>query len=207
MPEIPLTSLDVRQQQLVENAREALAQGNADYVLAICGPLLRQYPACLPLRRLLRAAQLIRYHEKNSLLAKAGGVLSRAPFLLSARPQGADALRERADQLLAADPTSVTALKLLAGAAARLGWSGTAVFAREAIRELSPDDEANLIALGEAQLEAGNPAGALLIADEILHRHPADADGQDLMRKAAIAQAVDKGHWDQPGDYRAKLKP
>jgi len=206
MPEVPITALDERQQKLVENAQVALARGNVDYVVTVCEPILQETPACLPVRRLLRTAQLARHHGKNSLLAKAGGVLSRAPFFLSTKATGPEVLRERADKLLKSDPTSVTALKLLAGAAAKLGWLETTVFAREAVQELAPHDEANLIALGEALLTVDRPADALRIADDILRRRPVDGDAQNLMRKASIAQTVNKGNWEKTGDYREKLK-
>lgn len=206
MPEVPITALDDRQQKLLENARIALERGNIEYVVTVCEPILQERPDCLPVRRLLRTAQLARHHGKNSLLAKAGGVLSRAPFLLTTRNTVPEVLRERADKLLSSDPTSVTALKLLAGAAAQLGWLETMVFAREAVRELAPHDQANLIALGEALLKADRPTEALKIADGILRHRPVDGDAQNLMRRASIAQTVTKGNWEQDGDYRAKLK-
>jgi hypothetical protein len=207
MPEVSLTALDERQQKLVENAQVALARGNIDYVVTVCEPILQEAPGCLPVRRLLRTALLARLHGKNSLLAKAGGVLSRAPFFLSTKASGPEVMRERADKLLKSDPTSVTALKLLAGAAAQLGWKETAVFAREAVRELAPHDQANLIALGEALLTVDRPADALRIADDILRHRPVDGDAQNLMRKASIAQTVAKGNWEKTGNYREKLKP
>jgi predicted Zn-dependent protease len=115
-------------------------------------------------------------------------------------------MRERADKLLAADPTSVTAWKLLAGTAAQLGWLETAVFAREAVRELAPHDEPNLIALGEALLSLGRPETALAVAEEILRRRPVDGPAQNLMRQASVAQTMAKGNWEKTGDYRQKLK-
>ncbi|HRI81480.1 MAG TPA: hypothetical protein PLF88_03525 [Opitutaceae bacterium] len=207
MPDVPLAALDLRQQKLVENARKALEQGNADYVIAVCEPLLAEAPGCLPVRGLLRAAQLVRHRAKNPLVAKVGGVLSRAPFFLGGKSTGPEALRAQADKLLASDPTSVTALKLLAGAAAKLDWPETVVFARTAVRELAPADEANLIALGEALLNVGRPAEALAIADGILRRNAVDGPAQNLMRQAAIAQTVNRGNWDGAGDFREKLKP
>lgn len=206
MPEIPLSALDARQQKLVENAQVALARGNIDYVVTVCEPILKAVPACLPVRRLLRTAQLARHHDKNFLVKKLGGVRSRVSLILSGQATGPERLRERADQLLNSDPTSLSALKLLARAAGQLGWLETTVFAREAVRELAPHDEANLIALGEALLTVDRPADALRIADDILRRRPMDGEAQNLMRKASISQTVTKGNWEKAGDYREKLK-
>jgi tetratricopeptide (TPR) repeat protein len=107
---------------------------------------------------------------------------------------------------LAKDPTSVPALKLLAEAAGGLGLLETVAFALDAVREIEPDNRANLLALGEAWITAGKPAEALKAADAILKTKPADADAQNLMRKASIAQTVTKGNWDGQGNFRDKLR-
>jgi tetratricopeptide (TPR) repeat protein len=206
MPEVPLTDLDPRLQEQVEKVRLALAQGNPGYVLAVGEPILLAHPGCLPVRRLVHAARLQQRAGKNPLLAKALGGLSRAPFFLSGRTAGPEAMRERADKLLAADPTSLTAWKLLAGAAAQLGWRETVVFAREAVGTLAPHDEPNLIALGEAWLTLGRPEAALEVAEGILRRRPLDGPAQNLMRQASVAQTMAKGNWEKTGDYRQKLK-
>ena len=59
---------------------------------------------------------------------------------------------------------------------------------------------------GEAWITAGKPAEALKAADAILKTKPADADAQNLMRKASIAQTVTKGNWDGQGNFRDKLR-
>jgi tetratricopeptide (TPR) repeat protein len=82
----------------------------------------------------------------------------------------------------------------------------TAAFALDAIRELEPENRANLLALGEALLAAGKPAEALKMADEILRTKPTDADAQNLMRKASVAQTVTKHNWDSKDSYRDKLR-
>jgi tetratricopeptide (TPR) repeat protein len=100
----------------------------------------------------------------------------------------------------------VPALKLLAEAAGGLGLLETVAFALDAGREIEPDNRANLLALGEAWITAGKPAEALKAADAILKTKPADADAQNLMRKASIAQTVTKGNWDAQGSFRDKLR-
>ena len=60
--------------------------------------------------------------------------------------------------------------------------------------------------LGEAWLAAGKPTEALKTADEILRDRPTDADAQNLMRKASVAQTVDKHKWDTQAGFRDKLR-
>ena len=73
MPEVAVTSLDPRQQKLIDNARIALDRGQLDYTLDACAQVLKSAPGCLPVRRLQRAAQLRDFRSKNKFMAKAFG--------------------------------------------------------------------------------------------------------------------------------------
>lgn len=206
MPEIAVTSLDPRQQKLIDNARIALERGQLDYTLDACAQVLKTAPSCLPVRRLQRAAQLRDFKAKNKFMAKAMGGFSTAPFMFGGGKKEPAKVLEMAEGMLAKDPTSVPALKLLAEAAGGLGLLETVAFALDAVREIEPDNRANLLALGDAWIAAGKPAEALKAADAILKTKPADADAQNLMRKASIAQTVTKGNWDGQGSFRDKLR-
>jgi tetratricopeptide (TPR) repeat protein len=206
MAEVPVSSLDVRQQKLVENARIALERGNLDYALDACAQILKVAPGCLAVRRLQRVAQLRQFQSKNRFMAKALGGLSTAPFFMGAAKKDPAKALESAEKALAGNPTSVPALKMLADAALALDLPETAAFAHEAVRELAPDDRANLLALGEALLAAGKPADALRLADTLLRGNSVDGDAQNLMRKASVAQTLTKGNWESTNSFRDKLK-
>ncbi len=207
MPEVPVSSLDPRHQKLVDNARIALERGNLDYVTEVTAQVLRMRPECLPVRRLQRVAQLRAQRGKGGgLFGKTMGSLSAAPFMFGSAKKDPAKLLDAAETLLAKDPTNVAALKLLAEAAKGLDLKETVAFALDAIRELEPSNRANLIALAEALLAAGKATEAVAIADEILKNKPTDAEAQDLMRKASIAQTVNKGNWEQKGSFREKLR-
>jgi len=206
MPEIPVTALDPRQQKLIDNARIALERGQIDYTLDACAQVLKASPGCLAVRRLQRVAQVRDFRSKRTFMTKALGGFSTAPFMFGGGKKDPAKVLETAETMLAKDPTSVPALRLLADAAGGLGLPETAAFALDAIRELEPDNRANLLALGEAWLAAGKPAEALKTADALLKQRPADADGQNLMRKASIAQTVTKGNWESQGNFRDKLR-
>lgn len=207
MPEVTVASLDPRHQKLIENARVALERGNLDYVIEVTATVLKTQPGCLPVRRLQRVAQLRATRSKSGgFMAKMTAGLSTAPFLFGAAKKDPAKLLENAEQLLAKDPGNVPALKLLAEAAQGLNLPETVAFAYDAIRELEPENRANLLALGEAWFAAGKPAEALKIADEMLRLKPTDAEAQDLMRKASVAQTVTKVGWDNQASYRDKLR-
>ena len=206
MPEIPVSSLDPRLQKQLENAQVALQRGNLDYVLDVTSQVLKTEPACLPVRRLQRTAQMKQFASKNKMFTKAFGSVTQAGFLFGGGKKDPIKVLENADKLLATDPTSVPALKLLAEAAAGLDLPETVAFAWEAINELHPTNREFLLNLAEAYLAANRPDEALRAADKLLKTKPQDGDALGIMRKAAIAQTTEKGKWEEKGDYREKLK-
>ena len=207
MPEVSVASLDPRYQKLIDNARIALDRGNLDYVLEVTAQVLKVQPGCLPVRKLQRVAQMRASRGKSGgFMGRAISGLSTAPFMFGGGKKDPTKLLESAEGFLAKDPTSVPALKMLAEAAGGLGLPETVAFALDAVREIEPDNRANLLALGEAWLAAGKPTDALKAADEILRGKPTDADAQNLMRKASVAQTVDKHKWDDQNTFRDKLR-
>ena len=206
MPEVPVSSLDPRHQKLVENARVAIERGNFDYVAEVTAQILKMQPGCLPVRKLQRVAQLRAHRGRTGgFFGKTLSGLTSSPFSFGAKKDPAKQL-ENADLLLAKDPMSVPALRILAEAATGLSMLETVAFALDAIREIEPGNRANLLALGEALLAAGKPVDALKIADELLKDKPMDADAQSLMRKSSVAQTVSAQKWDQQTNYRDKLR-
>jgi tetratricopeptide (TPR) repeat protein len=199
------TALSIRQQRLAENARLALERGQYDYVLEVAEEIMRVAPGCLAVRRLQRSAQLRRWGRRGRWLRIMRSRLGLVP-LLWGNPGTPAYRRAAADRLLELDPTNVGALRVLAEAALALAWPETAVFAREAVRELCPGDQANLIALGQAWLEAGRPEAALRLAEEVLRSQPADGPALELLRHASVAHTVAQGNWDSAGTFREKLR-
>jgi len=204
----PLDGLSEVERKRFEKARSALAQGEFDYALSACAVLLAAHPECLPVRRLQRAALLGKYPKRGRLIEKLLGAASRLSFAFGGTRAKRSASEQfaRAESRLAKNPYDTAALRVLGEAATALGWIEMAVFAYEAIRELEPANRANLFSLGTTLLAAERAADALKIADTLLAENPVDGDAQTLMRKASIAQTVDKGRWEETGDFRAKLK-
>ena len=210
MAEILVTSLPIRLQRQVEQARTAMDRGNTEYAINICREILTAHPGCLPVRRLLRAAQLKVFKGRHRLVAKALGAFKAMPPLLSAQalvkkdPAGALVTIERA---LGADPTHVGALRLLAQVARVLDLPETAAFALETVREQLPEHRGSLIDLAEAYIAAGRSQEALAIADQLLRQSPGDGAFQELMKHASVAQSINAGRWESgSGTFRDKLR-
>ena len=205
MQEVPLTSLDIRLQKQVENAQVALQRGNYDYVIEVTSQVLKHASGCLPVRRLQRAALLKQQEGKNKLMAKAFGSMTMAGFMFSNKKDPIKAI-ESAEKMLLADPNNVAALKSLAENSAALGLMETSAFAWECIREAQPKDHDTLVHLAEAYIAAKMHREAVKVADDLLKLRPQDGDALALMRKASVAQTMDRGNWESQASFRTKLK-
>lgn len=209
MTEQSVASLDSRQQKLVESARVAFERGNFDYTIELARDVLAAAPGCLPVRKLLRAAQLKKGTGGGGFFAKALGSVSTAPFLISGNSSLAkDPAKSlaSAQKMLDADPNSVAGLRMLGQAADALGWHETAVFAYEALRANEPDDLAILVALGRAHLGAGRADSAVRCAETVLAREAINGPAQALLKDASVAQSMKSGRWEEGGDFRAKVR-
>jgi tetratricopeptide (TPR) repeat protein len=206
MPEVTILSLDPRVQKQIENSQIALQRGNLEYVLDVTAQVLKIAPSCVAVRRLQRVAQLRHLGGKTKIFAKAFGSVTNAGFLFGGGKKDPAKILENAEKMLASDPTSIPALKLLAEAAQAFDWPETFVFAWESIHELNPSDREALLQFGEACYAAKRPKDALRLADELLKLKPQDGDALALMRKSAIAQTTEKGNWEETGSFREKLK-
>lgn len=209
MPEQSVASLEPRLQKLVESARIAFERGNLDYAAELAREVLSTAPSCLPVRKLLRTAQLKKGTGGGGFFAKALGSVSSAPFLLSGNSAlGKDPLKAiaNAQKMLDADPNSGPGLRLLAQAATELEWPETAVFAYEALRASAPDDLAILVSLGRAHLQAGRAEPAVRCAEAVLAREPINGSAQALLKDASVAQTMKTGRWEEGGDFRAKVR-
>jgi tetratricopeptide (TPR) repeat protein len=205
MSEIPIVSLEFRWQKQVESARAAFERGYYAQAVDALVPVLRKFPACLSVRRLLLAARV------KSGRSNLGMVRTlTAPFSVwrgRAKLKGDPiASISAADALLVNAPNHRPALILLGNAALRLQWFETAVFAFEKIREVDPDNPDALQGLATALLSLGRAGDAEKVARSLVELRPNDAEAQSLFRNASIATTVAKGKWDAGGDYRAKLE-
>lgn len=205
MQEIPVQSLDPRLQKQVENAQIALQRGNFDYVVELCSQVLKNAPGCLPVRRLQYIALTRGLETKNKAVVKALGSVTQVGFIFASKKDPVKVL-ENAEKMLIADPTNIGALKQMADASTTLGLHETAAFAWECIRDLQPKNHKNLITLAEMLLAAKKPTEALKVADELLRFKPQDGDALALMRRASVAQTMDKGKWENKTSFREKLR-
>ncbi len=207
LSEVALKDLDPRLRKQVENAERTMDK-NPTYTVDVCMGILQRNPGCLDVRKLMRRAQRRAKGTKTSGLTKFIGSVTSAPFALKAGKElkkDPQAVLESAERMLTANPANVTAYKMLGQAAGSLGLWETAVFAYQDIKTIEPDNMDNRVALMDAFIQAGHPKEAIAEGERILSENPAHEDAQDLLRKASVAESIDRGKWEQEGDFREKL--
>jgi len=193
MPDVALTSLDVRLQKQVESAQSASQQGDADRAAEIYATILKEQPGCVAVRKLERTVLLKATVAKPGGLARMVRVVSSSPFLFNGNLRLKDEPRlalASAEQVLRRDPENVAALSLLSQAALALGWPETAVFAAETARGLEPDRPDLALALGHALMAAGRTAEAVAAAKAALRLQADHAGALALQRDAAVADTL-----------------
>ena len=204
--EIPITKLDQRQIKQLEAADKA-SLTNPNYSTEIYSAILNNSPGCLELRKKLRELQLRIAKGSTKGLTGLLGKVTAAPFMLRGKsdkdPEGS---LKKAEDLISKSPGNVLAHQMLADAASALGMMGTTVFAFETIRKIHPKDVKNLKDLGNAYLEAGDTKSAITAGAEIIKINPGDGEAEDLMKRASVAVAMNKGNWEKSEDFRKQLK-
>ena len=204
--EIAIAKLDPRQIKQLESA-DQVVQSNPTYALEIYAAILKQNQGCLELRRKLRALQFKRLQGSSKGLSSILTKVTSAPFMFRGKgdkdPEGTIV---KAEGLLEKSPSNILAHQMLAEGASLLGMVNTVVFAYDSIRKIQPKDLKNLKELGNAYLEAGDSDMAIKTGNSIRQINPSDGDAEDLLKRASVAVAMNKGKWEESEDYRTQLK-
>lgn len=204
--EISIAQLDPRQVKQLQ-AADAAANSNISYSLEIYSSILKQSQGCLELRKKLRALQFKNIQASGKGINGLLGKVTSVPFMFGGKaekdPEGS---LVKAEVLIEKNPANVLGHEMIADAANLLGMTETVVFAYETIRKLHPKNLKFLKDLGNAYLDAGKTEKAIETGNEILKLSPTDGDAVDLMKRASVAVAMNKGKWEESEDFRAQLK-
>ena len=205
--EIEYKELDPRLRNQVDKALGSIQKGNPDYAIEICQNILAKVPGCLDVRKTLRKAQM----EKAKKSGKGGllGGMSVAPFsMLGGGLVKKDPLKamEQAEKMLTANPKNALAHKMVGQAASNLELLNTAAFAFDSARQIEPEDYENLKELGHVYMQLKRYDDAIKIGNHVFQKNQGDAEAQDLVKQASVAQSMEKGNWEDKGDFRDKLK-
>ena len=95
---------------------------------------------------------------------------------------------------------------MLANAFSELEMTESTVFSYETIRSIQPKDLDNLKKLANAYLDADQSDMAIQTGNEILQLNPSDGEAEDMMKRASVAVAMNKGKWEGSTNFREQLK-
>lgn len=206
MSDQPLKDLDPRIRKQVEKARNSVKSGSAGFAIEICMGLLEKYPGCVEAREVLREAQkAAKAGKKKSFLSGLASMpLSKLGGITLKKDPGKAMVQ--AEKILKDDPDSADAMKLLGEAAILKELPNTAIFAFEGALEQNPKDSALGKKLANLYLEVGRIEDCIRTCEKILKEFPGDGDAQEIVKRASVAQSMEKGKWEEEGDFRSKLK-
>ena len=168
--------LDPAMRKLWLKAHSAFETQNFKYAKDLLATVLKNEPAFLEGRRMLREAVIrITSNKKKSFLSLGGLGGMKFGSLVKKDAQSAIVKIEEA---LEKDPFDVPANQALHDAATRLGMVELATFALETIRRGHPDNTRNLHQLAEYYSDSDDPSKAREIYEEIVRKDPTDGDAQ-----------------------------
>ena len=198
MKELKTSELDERLQKQVSNAREALKKGGVDFVVQVCGELLKKHPGAFEIRELLWQAlksELKSVSKIPWMRNKSNGLQFKLSTrsLLKKDPVG---LILRCDEQLRQKQVFSELFSSLDQAAEALGWLESRVVACSALTELDPDSVVSRLALAEVLLEVKRPQKSIEHLEWILSKEPSHAEAQTLLKNASVAETLQRGNWE-----------
>ncbi|MBC2601686.1 tetratricopeptide repeat protein [Puniceicoccus vermicola] len=206
MSDQPLTELDPRIRKQVEKARNSVKTGSAAFAIEICMGLVEKYPGCVEAREVLHSAhRAAKSGKKKSFLS---GLTSKPLSKIGGVTLKKDPAKAmiQAEKILKDDPDSVDALRLLGDGAALKDLPHTAVFAYEGAYEKDTSNLDVAKKLADLYLKVDRPNDCIRVCERIIREHPGDGEAQDIVKRASVAQSMEKGKWEEEGDFRSKLK-
>lgn len=184
-------------------ALAAIELRNHGYAISLLRTVLKETPAFLDGRKLLRKAEILNSKGRKSLFGSISSLSLKGPGLLKKDPLGA---LELAEQTLENDPFNAAANHLLKDAALLTSMHETAAFALENLLEANPKDTKLLHELGELFYKNGQHLKAVEIYNRITELNPADLISAQRGKDAAARASIEKGGWEMAKDYRDLIK-
>jgi tetratricopeptide (TPR) repeat protein len=185
-------------------ARSAVELRNHGYAISLIQAVLKDHPAFLDGRKLLRKVEILATKGKKTFLSGLSTASLRGASVMKKDPKAA---MELAEKSLETDPTNPQINHLLKEAAKAAGYPEIAAFALETIVEADPKDTKTMHELGEHYLTMGKADEAVLIYSKIAEINPADLTAVKRSKDAAATASMKSGGWDKEGvSYRDLIK-
>ena len=184
-------------------ARSAVELRNHGYAISLIQAVLKDNPAFLDGRKLLRKVEILATKGKKAFLSGLSTASLRGASVMKKDPKAA---MELAEKSLETDPTNPQVNHLLKEASKAAGFPEIAAFALETIVEADPKDTKTMHELGEMYLTMGLPDLAVAIYSKIAEHNPSDLTAIKRSKDAAATASMKSGGWEQAQSYRDVMK-
>jgi len=184
-------------------ARSAVELRNHGYAISLIQAVLKDNPAFLDGRKLLRKVEILATKGKKTFLSGLSTTSMRGASVMKKDPKAA---MELAEKSLETDPTNPQVNHLLKEAAKAAGYPEIAAFALETIVEADPKDTKTMHELGEMYLTMGLPDKAVATYSKIAEINPSDLKAVKNSKDAAATASMKSGGWEQAQSYRDVMK-
>ncbi len=175
---------------------------NFGYTISLIQAVLKEAPAFLDARRILRRAEIAATKGKRSFLSGLSTASMKGGSMVKKDPLAA---MELAEKSLEADPYNVQANHLLKDAAKAAEHPEVAVFALETIIEGNPKDVKTMHELGDYLNSIGDADKAVAVFSKIAELNPADLAAIKKSKDASARATMKSGGWEQVADSGGKL--
>ncbi len=184
-------------------ALSAVELRNYGYAISLISAVLKDAPAFLDGRKMLRKAEIAQTKGKKGFLSglstaslKGGGLVKKDPM----------AAMELAEKTLETDPFNVAGNNLLKDAAKAAGFPEIAAFALETIVHGNPQDTKVMHELAEHYVSMGLANKAVEVYTKISEINPADLVALKRGKDASALGSMKSGGWEQASSYRDLIK-
>ena len=203
-----LNDISTGLRNVFQRANDALKKSNLEYALDLFKSIVKKEPGLIVAREHLREVEK-RLTEKIGGFAKLTNSFKnmlKSPKIRSVIKKDPVQAMGMAEDMLAANLSDPLALNLLADAAQAAGADFAAVEAYELFRNYAPKNEKNLRNLAEVYKRLGEGSKVLAIFQKISEMHPGNLGVQQELRAAGALASIEKGHWEEEGDFHGKMK-
>ena len=184
-------------------ALSAVELRNYGYSISLIQAVLKEFPAFLDARRMLRKAEVTSTKGKKSFLSGLSTASLKGASVVKKDPVAA---MELAEKNLETDPYSPQANNLLKDAAKAAGFPEIAAFALETIIEGNPKDIKVMHELGEHYIAMGHADKAVTIYSKIAEMNPTDLTAVKRSKDASATASMKSGGWTEAQSYRDLIK-
>jgi len=202
-----------RVRDLFNKGFAALERGNLDYAIDMLTEALRQEPACLQIRKFLRAAEIKKFRTLP-LSKRLATLVNAVPLyirtLINLQTGRSEEAFRTAENLLRLNPLNGTLLMLYTDAAQAAGCEEAAIQTLSMVREHRPNDLIMIERLGTLQMKAGQARQAREIFEFLAERKPNDGRILKALKDAMALDSMMKDGWaqatGQPEGFRKVIR-